>query len=698
MESQGRYSIGTDIGGTFTDCTVVGGDGGIVTGKVPSTPPDFSEGFFGSVEEAASKLGLSLEDLLSRATTLVHATTAATNAMVQRKGARVGLLTTRGHGDAILVMRGGGRSKGLDLDQTLFLPGAAKPKPIVPRELIREVGERVDCNGEVVVDLDEDEVRASVDQLLEAGAETIAVAFLWSFLHPRHELQAREIVEQRAPEIFVSCSHQIAPRVGEYYRIVATVMNSYVGPLMTDYVGQIADGAAARGYERPVHFGQCVGGTVPVAEIRRKPLFTLDSGPVSGIVAANYLGEQFGYPNIITADMGGTTFDVAVIAENAPRRRESTNLDRYEMYLPMLDVESIGAGGGSIAWRDPASETVKVGPQSAGADPGPVCYGKGGTDPTVTDANVALGVINPDRFLHGQRRLDRDASCEAIARLGDELGLSMERTAAGIVEIVDSTMAEKIRRMTVYRGHDPREFAVFAFGSAAGAHASAFSRALQVRAVVVPIGNIASVLSALGTVSGDVVHVYDQSVRRLAPYDMDELRQDFAPLERRAIDQLGDEGFSEDEIVLSRLVSMKYGAQVFDVEVPLEEADSSGSLVARFEGTYDRRFGKGSGYAPAGIEIIRERVHATGRLTRPEIAHRSGNGQPPMPLETRSVFWRERMDWVETPIYDKVPAAIDGPAVVELSDTTIVVRPGDRVASDPHGNLILTFDGKGITA
>jgi len=364
----------------------------------------------------------------------------------------------------------------------------------------------------------------------------------------------------------------------------------------------------------------------------------------------------------------------------------------------MLDVESIGAGGGSIAWLDPASGTMKVGPQSAGADPGPVCYGKGGTESTVTDANVVLGAINPDRFLHGRRRLDRDASCEAVALLGERLGLSMERTAAGIVEIVDSTMAEKIRRMTVYRGHDPREFAVFAFGSAAGAHASAFSRALQVRAVVVPIGNIASVLSALGTVSGDVVHIYDASVRRLAPFDMDELRKDFAPLERRAIDQLTDEGFSEEEIDLSRLVSMKYGAQVFDVEVPLEEADSSDALVARFEDIYDRRFGKGSGYAPAGIEIIRERVHASGRLTRPEIAQRSPNGQPAGPQETRSVFWRERMDWVETPIYPEVAGAIDGPAVIELSDTTIVVRPGDRVDADAHGNLILTFDGDGATA
>ncbi|HTR75233.1 MAG TPA: hydantoinase/oxoprolinase family protein [Solirubrobacterales bacterium] len=685
------YSIGTDIGGTFTDCTVLTSDGQIVTGKSPSTPPNFSEGFFGAVEDAAGTLGLSLPDLLSQATTLVHATTAATNALVQRKGAKVGLITTRGHGDAMLVMRGGGRSKGLDVDDLLYLPGMTKPDPIVAPELIREVSERVDCKGEVVVGLVEEQARTAIEELVEAGAETIAVAFLWSFLHPEHECRVRDLIEEIAPDLFVSCSHDIAPRVGEYYRTVATVMNSYVGPLMNDYVGQIADGAREQGYERPVLFAQCIGGTVPVSEVKRRPLFTLDSGPVSGIVASNYLGEQFGFQNIITADMGGTTFDVAVIDGNAPLTRESTNLDRYEMYLPMLDVESIGAGGGSIAWIDPASGTMKVGPQSAGADPGPVCYRNGGTEPTVTDANVVLGVINPERFLHGRRTLDRDASCAAVSALGERIGLDMEKTAAGIIEIVDNLMAEKIRRMTVYRGHDPREFAVFSFGGAAGAHASSFSRSLGVSAVVVPVGNIASVLSALGTISGDVMHVYDRAARLPAPFDLEEINAGFARLEEQAFDQLGAEGFDRRDVSLARLVSMKYGAQVFDVEVPFDAGDSGDDLVARFEGTYERRFGKDSGYAPAGIELIRLRMYASGSLPRPELAATlSGDGR--RQRETRSVYWRELGEYVETPIYEEVTGAIDGPAVIELPDTTVVVRPGDRLRSDAHQNLVLTFD------
>lgn len=692
MQDTATYSIGTDIGGTFTDCTVTDDAGRIVTGKSPSTPPNFSEGFFNAVEDAAGKLGKTLPELLARTGTLVHATTAATNAMVQRKGAKVGLITTSGHGDAILIMRGGGRTKGLDVDELLYLPGTHKPEPIVAPELIREVAERVDCHGTVVVPLQEDDVRAAVNELLDAGAETIAVSLLWSFLHPDHELRVREIVEEIAPGTFVSCSHEIAPRVGEYYRTVATVMNSYVGPLMNDYVGQIADGAAERGYDKPVLFAQCVGGTVPVAEIKRKPLFTLDSGPVSGIVASNFIGERFGYPNIITADMGGTTFDVAVIDGNAPRRRESTNLDRYEMFLPMLDVESIGAGGGSIAWIDPASGTMKVGPQSAGADPGPVCYGRGGTQPTVTDANVALGIINPDRFLGGRRRLDRDASCAAIAALGEQIGLSMERTAAGIVEIVDNMMAEKIRRMTVYRGHDPREFAVFSFGGGSGAHAAAFSRTLGVQAVVVPIGNIASVLSALGTISGDVIHVYDRPVRLVGPFDMDALDGAFGELETDARRQLGDEGFRDEDIDLARIASMKYGAQVFDVETHVLPGDDDAALTARFEELYERRFGKDSGYAPAGVEIIRLRVHATGRLPRPEIGAGAPGDVASPPLESRRVYWRELGDYVDTPIHSAVTGEIRGPAIVELPDTTVVVRPGDRIVPDDHRNLILTFD------
>lgn len=694
------YSIGTDIGGTFTDCVVVDQDGTITTGKASSTPPNFSVGFFDAIGNAGEKLGLTLEQLFGQAKILVHATTAATNAMVERKGSKVGLVATRGHGEAILVMRGGGRSKGLEVDDLLYIPGTYKPEPIVPRERIHEITERIDCFGDVVVPLDEDEVRHGVHALLEAGAETIAVAFLWSFLNPTHELRVREIVEELAPGTYVSLSAEIAPQVGEYYRTVATVFNSYVGPLMADYVGDIEVGATERGAKRSPLFAQCIGGTVPVGEVRRRPLFTMDSGPVSGLVASNFLGSEFGYRNIITADMGGTTFDVAVIAVNAPRRREGTTLNKYHMYVPMLDVESIGAGGGSIAWIDPSSRTMKVGPRSAGADPGPMCYRLGGTEPTVTDADVVLGIVNPDRFLGGRRKLDPDVARAGVSALGAQIGLSAEETASGIVEIIDNMMADKIRRMTVYRGHDPREFVVFAYGGAGPTHAGAFARALSVPAVVVPIGNIASVLSAMGTISGDVVHIFDRIARVVAPFNMASIAAAFEALEARAVDQLHAEGFDDAQIALVRLVSMKYGAQVFDIEVPLDTRMSSQELVELFEQTYEQRFGKDSGYAPAGIEIIRLRVQALGRLPRPVLNRLNGNGnghakRPAAgPARSRPVWWREEGRHVETPIYETVTPAtgrVDGPAVIELPDTTIAVHPGERLECDDYGNLIISF-------
>ena len=694
------YSIGTDIGGTFTDCVVVDDAGAITTGKAPSTPPNFSIGFFDAITNAAEKLDMTLERLFSEAKIVVHATTAATNAMVERKGSRVGLLTTRGHGEAILIMRGGGRSKGLEVDDLLYIPGTYKPTPIVPRNLIFEVTERVDCFGDVIVPLSEDETRTGIHALLDAGAETIAVGFLWSFMNSAHERRVAELVEEIAPGTFTSLSADIAPQVGEYYRIVATVFNSYVGPLMADYVGEIADGARERGAARPPLFAQCIGGTVPADEVKRRPLFTMDSGPVSGLVASNFLGSEFGYSNIITADMGGTTFDVAVIADNSPRRREGTTLDKYHMYLPMLDVESIGAGGGSIAWIDPSSQTMKVGPRSAGAEPGPMCYRLGGTEPTVTDADVVLGIVNPNRFLGGRRKLDPEAARDGIAALGDQIGLSVEEAASGIVEIIDNMMADKIRRMTVYRGHDPRDFVVFAYGGAGPTHAGAFARALSVPAVVIPIGNIASVLSAMGTISSDVAHIFDRVTRVTAPFDMEAIGEDFKTLEQRAVEQLNTDGFDEEHIGLSRLVSMKYGAQVFDIEVPFDAALPSDQLVVLFEETYEQRFGKDSGYAPAGIEIIRERVQAVGLLPRPILTRPNGNGRKNgnaaknEPVETRRVWWREEGTHVETPIYDKVSVThdpIEGPAVIELPDTTIAVRPGERLEGDEFGNLIISF-------
>jgi N-methylhydantoinase A len=691
-----RFSIGTDIGGTFTDCVVVDGDGRVTTGKAPSTPDDFSRGFFDALAAAAGKLSVSLEQLLGRTDALVHATTSGTNAVVERQGSRVGLITTRGHGEAMLIMRGAGRTKGLEVDDILDIPGTDVPTPIVPRTRIREVTERVDSFGEVVVPLDEDELRRATRELLDEGVDAIAVSFLWSFANAEHERRAREIIAEVAPGIFVSCGHQVASRLGEYYRTVATVMNSYIGPLMQTYTGRIASRAAEAGYQRPVLFAQCLGGAATHEVITGVPLYTLHSGPVSGIVASTQLGGELGHRNVITADMGGTTFDVSVIADGEPSRRDSLIVDRYEMYLPVIDVEVIGAGGGSIAWIDEASGTMKVGPRSAGADPGPLCYGAGGTEPTVTDADLVLGYVNPNGLLGGRRSLDRDRAETGIRALGERIGLSVEETAAGIRDIVDNLMAEKIRRMTVARGHDPREFVVYAYGGAGPMHAAAFSRELGAQAVLIPLGDTASVLSAMGTVTTDIVHVHETSTRLVAPFDLGRLHDLFAPLEAAAREQLTSEGFADDDMRFTRTVAMKYGAQVYDLAVPVEAGDTSDEITARFEALYAGRYGAESGYAPAGIEIIRLRLEAAGTIPRPRLTDGVERSTPAEPVVTSRRAWWRATGWHETPVWSNVQhvapgTRIEGPAVIDLPDTTVPVAPGEQVTVDEAGNLLLTF-------
>jgi len=695
------YTIGTDIGGTFTDCVVIGDDGRIGVGKQPSTPANLTDGFFAALTDAASQLGLALGEVLGTTRTLVHATTVGTNAVAQRTGAKVGLLASKGHGEAIRIMRGGGRTKGLEVDQLLDIPGTYKPAELVPRRLVREVTERVDVKGEVLVALDEDDVANGVSELVAAGVEAIAISFLWSFLRPEHEQRAKQIATELAPGVFISCSHEVAPQLGEYYRTVATVMNGYLGPLMSGYVASIVDRARTDGYTQPVLFSECVGGLAHIGQVQRRPLLTLDSGPASGVVAAQYLAELSGYENVITADMGGTTLDVCVLPQGEPQRRDTTIINQYEMYLPMVDVQSIGAGGGSIGWIDDAHGSLRVGPRSAGADPGPVCYGTGGSEPTVTDANVVLGILNPASFLRGQRSLNRAAAHAALAHLGERIGLSAERAAAGVCEIVEHAMAEEIRRLTVGRGHDPRDFALFAFGGAMGAHAAAIAAALEIREVIIPLGDMASVFSAVGTVSTDVTHVYETPVRLAEPLRLVHLRETIAELERQAIAQLTDEGL-EDAIDLRCFASMKYAAQVYDLETEILADDDADALVARFEAAYAQQFGPDSGYRAAGIEIVRVRLYARGRLPRPELRGPSAEPQGPSAgigeARFRSVFWRDSNEFVETRVYDEGTVGggdirIYGPAIVDLPDTTLVVRPGDLLTRDGFGSLRLLVGG-----
>src|SRR6059058_3695956 len=416
--SRMSYLVGIDIGGTFTDCAIVDRAGKLLTAKVPSTPPDFARGMMDALGAGAEALGLSLDDFCRDIAFLSHGTTVGTNTIIQKRGAKVGLITTKGHEDAIHIMRGSRGYGGRDIRKVVHFPETSKPVPIVPKRLIRGISERVDCFGEIVVELNEREAEAAIRELIAEGVEAIAICFLWSFRNPAHEQRVKALVEKISKDIFVTCSVDIAPKWGEYERVTATALNAYLGPVMSGYLDRLDKTLTGLGYEHGLQIAQCGGGTVPVARAGEAPLLTLDSGPVSGVTASMFLGAAMGAKNVITTDMGGTSFDVSIIYGGKPAYSFISNTDQYEYFLPKVDLQAIGAGGGSLVRVKPETRTMTVGPDSAGAFPGPVCYGRGGSVPTVTDAQLVLGYLDPENFAGGKMKLHHASAFAAIENLG----------------------------------------------------------------------------------------------------------------------------------------------------------------------------------------------------------------------------------------------------------------------------------------
>ena len=702
-----NYLCGVDIGGTFTDVVIVDQQGRVTVAKSASTPDDFSRGFFTALSEGAQSLGLSLRELLAHTALVSHGTTVATNIVVERRGAKVGLLTTAGHGDALLIMRAHGRAAGLSAAETLRFSATAKPTPLVPRSLIREIPERVDVRGEVVVALNEAALRAATRDLIAAGIESLAIAFLWSFRNPAHELRAREIVREEAPDLFVTCSCELVPLLGEYERTVATVMNSYVGPLTSRYVDRIAQRAGDEGLAAPVLLMQCNGGLSSVAVAKRAPLLLLQSGPCGGVMGAAYLGSLLGHGDIIATDMGGTTFDVGLVHKGMPLRTGTTIVHQYEFFVPAIDVKSIGAGGGSVAWLDDKRGALSVGPHSAGAMPGPICYRRGGRAPTVTDADLVLGYIDADFFLGGSASLDRAAAWQAMETLGAPLGLDAYHTAAGINRIVDDHMADLIRRETIEKGLDPRDFVLFSYGGAGPCHAGAYARELGVKALVVPLTGTASVWSAFGVVSSDVIHVYEHDQLMVAPFDLAPLQAQFHALVARARAEFTDEGFAFSQVKLRWSADLRHRLQVHVVEVEcsdlLDEAQLGAALLTRFSARYEALYGVGTAYLEAGIELVALRLHASAAVHKPALqAQAYGDTTPAAAARVapRAIFWPELDRLVDTPIYRAAELrpgnVIEGPAVIEPTVTTIVVRPGQRARLDAYGNIIIDLHAEAM--
>jgi N-methylhydantoinase A len=697
------YLVGIDIGGTFTDCAIVDRAGKLLTTKVPSTPQDFARGMMDALGAGAHALGLSLERFCRDINFLSHGTTVGTNTIIQKKGAKVGLLTTRGHEDAIHIMRGSRGYGGRDIRKVVHFPETAKPAPIVPKKLIRGVSERVDCFGEVVVKLNEQEAEQAIGALLAQGVDAIAICFLWSFRNPAHELRVKEMVRAAAKDVFVTCSFDIAPKWGEYERVTATALNAYLGPVMSSYLSRINESVTRLGYRHGLQITQCGGGTVPVQRAGEAPLLTLDSGPVSGVTASMFLGAAMGEKNVITSDMGGTSFDVSIIHAGKPAYSFISNTDQYEYFLPKVDLQAIGAGGGSLVRANPETRTMTVGPDSAGAFPGPVCYGRGGTVPTVTDAQLVLGYLDPHNFAGGRMKLDKDAAAKAVAAVADVLQMNTLECAAGICRIVELQMADVIRKMTVEKGFDPREFVLFAFGGAGPAHAGVFARELGVRKVVVPQRKAASTWCAFGAAAADVLHVFEHTEIMPTPVPAARLNKILSFLSGKAKSVMAGEGIAAGRQRFEFSLDVRHKGQINEVEVGLQgsslPAGYEPGLRKSFVERYEQLYGRGSALAGAQLEIVVCRLRARALTPRPRIvAARKTSAKIPARAirRKRRIYWPDLKRHVTTPVLDgdRLVAGnrLKGPAIVETADTTVVVHPGTTLRLDRLGNFELTFN------
>jgi N-methylhydantoinase A len=691
------YMVGIDTGGTFTDMFAVSGDG-VRRDFKAFTTPDFTEGVLDGLEGLGGRFGISREELLKETELFFFSTTMTTNLVVEEQGAKVGALTTVGHRDALHMMGGArGKTAGMreaDVKHSALLD---KPLPLVPKPLLREVPERVDYGGKVVVPLDEEALVAEVDRLVEAGIEALAVCFLWSIRNPAHELRARELVAERHPDLAVSLSSEIAPRLGEYPRFATTALNAMCAPKFRRYYRRMVASLGEEGLPVPPLIMQATGGVATPEEAEIRPVLTIGSGPVGGVVGTQALSRDHGFANVITADMGGTSFDVGLVKDGEPIRVSETTAGRHILFAPVVDVVSIGKGGGSIAGV--AAGRLTVGPESAHAVPGPVCYGNGGTRPTITDADLVLGFLNPDFFLGGRVELDREGAERAIAeQIAEPLGMSTQEAAAGIHDIASAHMADLIRKKTVETGYDPRDFALYAFGGAGPVHAHSFAQGLGLSEIVVPLGDVASVYSAYGVLSSDVSHTYERPHPAKEPFDLAEFAEVFAGLEQTAVEQLALEGFSGDDVTLARSFDMKYCGQLYEIEIAvpcgLEEEGFAAKLTTAFTTKYEELYGAGAGFLAAGLEVTNFRLRALGR-TKPVPAFEAGGGEVAERHGSRPVYWPHERAELETATYRPGPEqAVDvaGPAILELADTSIPVPPGSRASSLEDGSIVIRFE------
>lgn len=682
-----RYMIGIDVGGTFTDLTFVDVQNQtLAIHKLPSTPRDPSIAIITGIREVLEQQQAAAEAV----DYLAHGTTVATNALIERKGARTGLLVTEGFRDLLEI--------GDQTRPSLYNIQMPKPEVFVPGERRLEVRERLYADGRVRTPLDEASLDQAIETLKAAVVDAVAICFLFSYVNPEHEERVREAVQKALPDVYITNSHAIVPEFREYSRLSTTVLNAYLGPVMQRYLKHFADAVHDMGIQQQPYVTQSNGGILSINECISAPVRTAVSGPSAGVVGALYTGKASGFENLITLDLGGTSADISLIDRGEPLLSMERKVEGFPARIPMMDIITIGAGGGSIAWVD-AGGALKVGPRSAGADPGPACYGHGGVLPTVTDANAVLGRINPSEILGGRLTLDLHAAEQAIkTHIGQATGLSLLDAANGIIRVVNANMVRAIRRVTVERGYDPKDFALMAFGGAGPLHAVAVAGELGVRRVIIPASP--GTLCSLGLLVTDIKSDYVRSkVFEPNSHTLPLIAEFFDTMAKEANAVLDREEVPQAQRHLLARIEARYKRQNYEIAIPVDfdELTETGieAMVERFHNAHERLYGYARRTAP--LEFVNYRLTATGTLPKaplPQLGPRGGEVLEPVAV--RQVYFESVADYRECLIYQRdhlcAGDQLTGPAVIEQLDATSFIPLGVSWSVDAYRNIIIELD------
>lgn len=686
-----NYRLGIDAGGTFTDFVIADRDSGQVRlFKALSTPSDPTKAIENGLKLISESLGVPAADIVSNCDLCINGTTVGLNALITHRGGKTGLICTAGHEDSIEI-RNGHKEDGFRYD-----PEYPAATMLVPRYLRKGVRERVLSDGSVRTPMQEDDVRAACELFLKEGIETVAISFVWSVLNTAHERRAAEIVREMMPDAILTVGCELYPQIREYTRTSTAVVNAYLAPVMRKYVAAVDAYFRSLGAKQPVRYFQSNGGLAVGQVMTDRSVYAINSGPASAPQAGLYVAAPFKKKNVITVDMGGTSFDITLTKDGQTNLNKNIDFLRYRIGVPMIQVETLGAGGGSIGWIDSLG-IIQVGPQSAGSEPGPACYGQGGTEPTTSDANLVLGYLNPDGLLGGKLPLDLAKARKAMAKVADPLGLSIEQAAYGMFTIVNNNMVNGIRRVSVERGYDPRDFVLVGAGGATAAHITALAREMGIDTIILP--KLASGLCAFGQIISDVKYNYMAT----APARLDNaaaykrIDRLFKDIEKQGIRHLEKDGFKKDRIEIRRSLDMRYVGQVHECTVDIATFEINAKTIDQVKDAFHKRHEELYTYSERHnpVEVVNIESTVYGLIDKPKAPKLAKGAEPDRALKGhRKAIFSADGKQVKTPVYDGeklgAGATVKGPAIIEEVTTTIVIEPGWTAKLDASGSYLIT--------